>query len=68
MLQFDLVSFDNANATAGEVLQNGKVIYGMSQHFDGAPPVGNLTFSLMLYQNLQFNGPWTLTWSPPTAK
>jgi hypothetical protein len=69
MLQFDLVSFDQARSTAGDAIRNGKVIYGMSLHFDdGTHPAGNLTFSLLGSQHLQFSGPWTLTWSPPSGK
>ena len=44
------------------------VIYAETRTFDGALLAGNLTFSLMSHEIVQFSGPWTLTWSPPAGK
>jgi hypothetical protein len=46
--------------------QKAIVEYSENITYSSTPPSGPLTVELSLYESVPLNGPWTLTWTPPS--
>ena len=62
----DIVGSSPERNDASQVNGLKTVEYSQKITYSGSPPTGQLTVELTLYKSVPLQGPWTLTWTPPS--